>query len=63
MGRCIAPLEMLQLILQHPEVDGNLNFIKVSTMSLELRGGTVVKSGTLIEDGAYVETTIRFFRI
>ena len=54
---------MLHLILQYPEVVRNLNFIKISTMSLELRGGVVVNSDTIIEDGAYIETAVQSFRM
>ena len=61
-GRCIGPLEMLHLILQYPEVVRNLNFIKISTMPLELRAGTAVQSDTIVEDGAYVETSVQNFR-
>ena len=61
-GRCIGPLEMLHLILQYLEVVRNLNFIKVSTIPLELCAGTAFQSDALIEDGAYDETVVQNFR-
>ena len=41
-GRCISHMEMMHMILKYPEVITNLEFIKVTTMPLELRGGIIV---------------------
>ena len=50
-------------MLQYPEIVTNLDFIKVSTMPLELRAGTeVVVSETKPRDGAYVEPAIVSYR-
>ena len=54
---------MLHLILQYPEVVRNLSSIKILTMPLELRGGVVDKSDTILEDGAYIKTAVQLFRM
>ena len=36
---CISHMEMMHLLLRYPEIITNLDFIKVSTMPLELRPG------------------------
>ena len=61
-GRCISHMEMLHVILKYPEVITNLQFIKVCTMPLELRGGIMLDSTKIIEDGAYVTTAIDQYR-
>ena len=54
---------MLHLILQHLKVIRNLNFINISTMPLELRGGVVIKSDTILEYGAYIEAAAQSFHM
>ena len=61
-GFCISHLEMLHNMLKYPEIVTNLDFIKVSTMPLELRAGIMVESDKQIEDGAFVMTAIESFR-
>ena len=62
-GNVISVLQMLHHILQYPEIVTNLEFIKVSTMPLELRAGTEsVVSDNNARDGAYVEPAIVSYR-
>ena len=42
-GRCISHMEMLHVMLKYPEVVTNLEFIKVTTMPLELRAGIAIE--------------------
>jgi hypothetical protein len=50
------------MILKYPEIITNLDFIKVTTMPLELCGGTIINSDTGQEDGAYVGSAVDVFR-
>ena len=61
-GRCISHMEMLHMMLKYPEVVTNLDFVKVTTMPLELRSGIVIKSDIEREDGAFVRSAIDGFR-
>ena len=61
-GRCISHLEMLHMQLKYPEVITNLDFVKLTTMPLELRGGILITSDVEQEDGAYVGCAIDVFR-
>ena len=60
-GRCISHMEMLHMVLNNPEIITKLDFVKVITMPLELRGGTIINSDTQQEDGAYVGTAVDVF--
>ena len=60
--RCITHMEILHVMLKYPEVVKNLNFIKVSTITLELRSVIIVNSGTETKDGSCVLGTIESFR-
>ena len=64
-GRCISYMEILHVMLKYPDVVTNLNFIKVSTLSLDLRAGNRVDFDTETEDAAYVIAAVeaywRFF--
>ena len=53
-GNCISHIEMLHVMLKYPEVVTDIDFIKVSTVPLELRSGIVINSDTETKDGAYV---------
>jgi hypothetical protein len=50
-------------MLKYPEVEvvTNLDFIKVTTIPLELRGGVTVDSDIESEDGAFVGTAVDGF--
>ena len=61
-GRCISHMEMLHVMLKYPEVVTNLEFIKVTTMPLELRAGIAIESDIQNEDGAFVGSAIDGFR-
>ena len=53
-GRAVSDMEMLMGILLIPEVVTNLEFDKVSTMPLELRGGILMNVPKKLEDGAHL---------
>ena len=59
---CISHMEMLHVMLKYPEVVTNLDFIKFSTMTLDLRLGIKVNSDTDTEDFAYVVSEVESFR-
>jgi predicted GIY-YIG superfamily endonuclease len=63
-GRCISHLEMLHMLLKYPEIVTNLDFIKVTTMPLELRAGIAINCDAQHdeEDGAYVGCAMDVFR-
>ena len=61
-GRCISQMEMMHVMLKYPEVVTNLEFIKLSTMPLELRGGIALSSDVVTEDSAYICLAIESFR-
>ena len=63
-GRCISHLEMLPMLLKYPEVVTNLDFVKVTTMPLELRAGIAINCDAQHdkEDGAYVGCAMDVFR-
>ena len=42
-GRAVSQNEMVDLLLQYPEIMTNLNFIHISTLPLEFRAGTEKK--------------------
>ena len=46
-------MEMLHVMLKYPEVVTNLEFIKVTTMPLELRAGITIESDIQNEDGTF----------
>eukprot|EP00957_Ditylum_brightwellii_P119074 9082097-Ditylum_brightwellii.AAC.1 len=55
---CISHMEMLHVMLKYPEIVTNLDFIKVSIMTLKLRAGTAINSDAEREDGAFVIAAI-----
>ena len=55
-------MEMLHVMLKYPEVVTSLEFIKVTTMSLELRAGITIESDIQNEDGVFVGSVIDGFR-
>ena len=60
--RCINNMEMLHGTLGHVEVVTNVEFIKISTMSLELRDGIKIKSDAQRnDDGSYLITEVDSF--
>ena len=62
--RCISHMEMLNTMLKYPEVVTNLKFIKVSTLTLELREGIIVDSDTETGDGAYgIDEVVNFLEV
>ena len=61
-NRCISHMEIICVILKHPEVVTNPDFVNVSTFPLELRAGIRVYSYTETEYGAYVMAEVEAFR-
>ena len=61
-GKCICDIEMLATMLKYPEIITNIEFKKVSTMPLELRGGIAFQVKKGVEDGAFVTTFLDSFR-
>ena len=50
-GRAVSQNEMVDLLLQYPEIITNLNFIHVSTLPLEFRAGTEKKGDKSVNNG------------
>ena len=48
----------MHLLLRYPEIITNLDFIKVSTMPLELRPGIPCHKEDKIQDGEYITTPL-----
>eukprot|EP00957_Ditylum_brightwellii_P149191 11361097-Ditylum_brightwellii.AAC.1 len=60
----MAVLEMLRVMLKYPEIVANLEFIKVTTMPLELWGGIANTFDDNTEDDAYVCSAVEnFYRV
>ena len=51
-------MEMLHVMLKYTEVVNNVDFIKVSTMPLELWSGITVSYNIEMEDGAYTVSVV-----
>jgi hypothetical protein len=49
-------------MLKYPEIVTNLEFIKVTTMSLELRGGIAITFDDNTEDDAYICSAVENYR-
>ena len=61
-GRTVTLTEILHVILEYPEVVTNLNFIRVSTMPIEFRGGIMLPKESVVQDGVFVGSAIETFR-
>eukprot|EP00957_Ditylum_brightwellii_P189039 14390964-Ditylum_brightwellii.AAC.1 len=57
----MAVLEMLHVMLKYPFIVTNLEFIKVTTMPLELRVGIATTVDDNTEDGAYICSVVESF--
>jgi hypothetical protein len=57
----MAVLEMLHVMLKYPEIVTNLEFIKVTTMPLELQGGIAITFDDNTEDDAYICSVVESF--
>lgn len=53
---------MMHIMLRYLEVVTNLDFIKVTIMPLELKGGIVINFDTAAEDSAYLFSVAEIFR-
>ena len=51
-------MEMMHLLLRYPEIITNLQFIKASTIPLELRPGILCHKEDKIQDGEYVTSPL-----
>ena len=60
-GHCITLMEMLHLMLRYPEVYTNIEFIKVTTMSLQFCAGIQLNPRNT-QDAAYVGSAIDDYR-
>ena len=54
-------MEMLHVMLKYPEVVTNIDFIKVSTIALELQPGIKVNFDTDTGYGTYVVAAVESF--
>eukprot|EP00957_Ditylum_brightwellii_P026214 1982369-Ditylum_brightwellii.AAC.1 len=52
---------MLHVMLKYPEIVTNLEYIKVTTMPLELQGGIAITFDTIAEDTAYACSAVESF--
>ena len=58
-GRAVSQNEMVDLLLQYPEIMTNLNFIHVSTLPLEFRAGTEKKGvTTMTQTNAHTQRNV-----
>ena len=60
-GGFISHMEMLHVMLKYPEVVTNIDFIKVSTIALELQPGIKVNFDTDTGYGTYVVAVVESF--
>ena len=61
-GICLIYMEMIHVMLKYLEVVTNLNFIKFSTLPLEIQACIKVNYNKETEYGAYVMNIIKDFR-
>eukprot|EP00957_Ditylum_brightwellii_P017621 1327391-Ditylum_brightwellii.AAC.1 len=60
----MAVLEMLHVMLKYQEIVTNLEFIKVTTMPLELQSGIAITFDDNIEDDVYICSAVEsFYRV
>eukprot|EP00957_Ditylum_brightwellii_P054487 4128891-Ditylum_brightwellii.AAC.1 len=57
----MAVLEMLHVMLKYPEIVTNIEFIKVTTTPLELRGGIAITFDDNKEDDVYICSAVESF--
>ena len=61
-GRCVSPMEILYVMLKYTHILTNINFIKVSTLLLDIWAGIRVDYDTNNGDGTNIIAAVEDFQ-